>query len=168
MVGTRVDERHDWTLAPDVSLADPAPPGRQTLMAVRSPRLARRAAAGFPAEHILDDVVEMVTDRTYRLVGRGGKTVNINGRRADLRVIETALQAAVPAASPVCLLVDDPVRGEWYEVRAHGGPGEVQAVEEAAIRLLPSWQAPRAIRAAPPPAARQRPPVPLNPNPCER
>ncbi|MEU5184435.1 AMP-binding protein [Streptomyces longwoodensis] len=148
MVGRRTHEQDDWTLAPDVSLAAPAVPGRQALLAVRSPRLARPAGGGFPSEHVLDDVVETVGPRTYRLVGRGGRTVNINGRRADLRAIETTLRAAVPTAAPVCLLVDDPVRGEWYEVRTHGGPRARRAVEEAALRLLPAWQAPRAVRTA--------------------
>ncbi|MET8946171.1 class I adenylate-forming enzyme family protein [Streptomyces sp. NPDC004542] len=145
MVGRRTHEHDDWTLAPDVSLADPSVPGQQALLAVRSPRLARPAGGDFPSEHVLDDVVETVDARTYRLVGRGGKTVNINGRRADLRAIEATLRTAVPTAAPVCLLVDDPVRGEWYEVRTHGGPPERQAVEEAALRLLPPWQAPRAV-----------------------
>ncbi|MFI6624952.1 AMP-binding protein [Streptomyces sp. NPDC050528] len=148
MVGLREDDRHEWTLAPDVSFAEPPVPGRRELLAVRSPRLARPAGGGFPARHVLDDVVEPTGDRTYRLVGRGGRIVNINGRRADLRAIEESLRAAVPAASPVCLLVDDPVRGEWYEVLTSGDPGAQQAVEEAALRLLPRWQAPRVIRAA--------------------
>ncbi|MFJ9348601.1 hypothetical protein [Streptomyces sp. NPDC101237] len=111
MIGQRTDENGDWTLAPDVSLAGPTVPGRQALLAVRSPRLARPTGGGFPTEHVLDDVVETVDSRTYRLVGPGGKTVNINGRRADLRAIEATLRAAVPTASPVCLLVEDPVRG---------------------------------------------------------
>ncbi|MFB7513151.1 AMP-binding protein [Streptomyces sp. NPDC056144] len=153
MVGWRTDEREDWTLAPDVSLAgslagSPAAapvPGRRTLLAVRSPRLARPAGGDPPAEHLLDDVVETVDARTYRLVGRGGKTVNINGRRADLRAIEATLRTAVPGAAPVCLLVDDPVRGEWYEVHIRGGLQERQAVEDAANLLLPAWQAPRAV-----------------------
>ncbi|MFF3377453.1 AMP-binding protein [Streptomyces sp. NPDC002680] len=147
MVGLREDDRQDWTLAPDVSLTEPPVPGRQALLSVRGPRLARPAGGGFPTEHTLDDVVETTGDRTYRLVGRGGRIVNINGRRADLRAVENSLRAAVPAAAPVCLLVDDPVRGEWYEVLTRGGPEARQAVEEAAFRLLPHWQTPRAVRA---------------------
>lgn len=137
------------TRAPSIHCPRPRPPaGRRRAVVLVAAQPVRRSTgpvrtAGGHAQHR----TAAVRRPRGPLVGRGGRIVNINGRRADLRAVESSLRAAVPAAAPVCLLVDAPVRGEWCEVLARGGPEARQAVEEAAFRLLPHWQTPRAVRA---------------------
>ncbi|WP_426361967.1 AMP-binding protein [Streptomyces sp. E-08] len=150
MVGTRADGRWDFALAPDVtfaarrevSVAAPSP----VPLAVRSPRIAVRTEGPPAPEHVLDDLVTVTGPRTYRLAGRRGGLIKINGRRAGLADIEAVLRGSVPGADLRCVAVPDPVRGEWYEVLVDGTERERRTVAAAALRALPAWQAPRAVR----------------------
>ncbi|MGW0028717.1 acyl-CoA synthetase [Streptomyces sp. NPDC003314] len=167
MIGTRTDGAPDWELAPDVSFAGPAVPGHRAPLSVHSPRLARRDDAPPGQRHVLDDLVEVTGPRSYRLVGRLGGLLKINGRRADLSAVETALRAAVPDVVLRCVLVPDEVRGEWYEVHVDGGETARNAVA-AATRALPDWQVPRAVRTAPLTSGPGRTPGPTAPPVEER
>ncbi|NYI06949.1 AMP-binding protein [Allostreptomyces psammosilenae] len=157
MIAVRTTEDGEFALADDVELTPGLAPGRTVPLSVRGARLARPDGGPPPVDHVLDDLVRVTGPRAYRLVGRAGRIVKIDGRRADLAAVEATLRAAVPGLELACVLVPDPVRGEWYEVRVRGSLEQRRAVVDAAARLLPAWQAPRAVLTEPhPPRRRSR------------
>jgi hypothetical protein len=120
-----------------------AGPGPHQLR-ISSPRIAARPGRPPAAEHELDDVVEIVDDRTFRWIGRSSRLVKVNGRRVNLDRVADTLRAAVTDVSLDCRPHPDDLRGEWYAVLVDD-PRAVTAVA-AACRRLPSWQQPSAVR----------------------
>jgi acyl-coenzyme A synthetase/AMP-(fatty) acid ligase len=160
LVGVRRAVDADWELAEDVSFADddPAPSrpvGDIRQPRIRSPRLGELAGHGQATEHTLDDIVEVTGARTYRLTGRRQRLVKIDGRRVDMTDVERALRRDTHL-DVSCDLVRDTIRGEWYDVLVIGGERERLAVAAAVERLLPTKDAPRAVRAVPSASAAAR------------
>lgn len=111
-----------WTLFDDVVLAGlhHCPEVVQPLN-VRSPRLARRSARDpVPTEHQMDDLVRVLTTRTFLFDGRRARTVNIDGCRCDLDKVEQLLRQWVPKAEVLCVPHRDPIRGENFRVEVSG------------------------------------------------
>ncbi|MFF0744448.1 AMP-binding protein [Streptomyces sp. NPDC004111] len=128
-----------WTLFPDVEFdAHPDAPldarpdagtetspgtentdgtdGTAVPLVIRSPRLARRPAEPRPAHWPTGDLVEPVGPRTFRLVGRVGRLVKVNGRRINLDESEHILRAAVRCEDLALVAVDDAMTGEQIDL----------------------------------------------------
>jgi acyl-coenzyme A synthetase/AMP-(fatty) acid ligase len=145
LVATRREpHRPIWTLAPDVRFGSAMPVGREGQLRVRSPRIAAQPGQPPPTEYELDDIVEVVDERTFRWVGRSSRLVKVNGRRVNLDQVTDVLRDAVPDMPIICRPHPDELRGEWFAVLV-GDPRAVPAVATA-CRQLPSWQRPSAIR----------------------
>jgi acyl-coenzyme A synthetase/AMP-(fatty) acid ligase len=115
-----------WRLLPDVDLV--VEPGiRDQLLHVRSPRLARRAnMPAPPATMRLDDLVRIVDERHFELLGRVTRLIKVNGRRCRLDHVERVLSDSFPWLDPVCVAVRDPLRGEHYELFYSHKEGDVR------------------------------------------
>lgn len=121
-----------WTLLPDVDLledptAEAFGPGTRRLH-VRSARLARPGGTAEPPSAVLlDDVIRLLDERRFVFLGRASRLIKINGKRCDLDQIEKWIyrNIGIPVA---CLPVDDPVRGEHYELfyAAEGAGGDAE------------------------------------------
>ncbi|NRQ37773.1 acyl--CoA ligase [Nonomuraea sp. NN258] len=146
LVGRRSRHTDDWRPAPDVTLAT-EPDGR---LRVTSPRIARRD--GEPAgpagmrDTVLDDLVTVNPDQTFRWLGRANRLIKINGRRVHLDQVESALRDLVPGATLWCRAEPDAVRGEWFSVLVTESD-RVEAVRTA-CRTLPAAARPRTVAAA--------------------
>jgi acyl-CoA synthetase (AMP-forming)/AMP-acid ligase II len=104
-----------WTLWSDVEFAGMVP-GEEGALTVRSPRLAFPPDAEPPARWVADDLVVPLDERTFRLVGRVGRLVKVNGRRIDLDAAEQVLRAAVDCVDLALVPVRDEVIGEHVEL----------------------------------------------------
>jgi acyl-coenzyme A synthetase/AMP-(fatty) acid ligase len=146
LVGWRSDPAADWAAAADVVLAT-EPDGR---LRVTSPRIAYRGGDSAPPElmrdTVLDDLVTVHPDQTFRWLGRASRLLKINGQRVHLGQVEAQLRAAVPAAEVWCRPETDPVRGEWFSVLVDRDD-QVDAVRSA-CRALPAAATPRTVRVA--------------------
>jgi acyl-coenzyme A synthetase/AMP-(fatty) acid ligase len=125
----RHGEPPPWTLFPDVSFAvpNPAPPTDEVLLAVRSPRLAFRPGGRPPDQWTADDIVEPLDARTFRLVGRAGRLVKVNGRRVNLDVAEHAVRAVLDCTDLALAPIADAVIGEHVELLIALRPGTALA-----------------------------------------
>ena len=140
LVGWRTDHTDSWHPASDVTLAI-EPDGR---LRVAGPRIASRD--GRPAsDTVLDDLVVLNPDGTFRWLGRATRLLKVNGLRVHLDQIEATLRAAVPGADIRCHAESDPVRGEWFSVIA--SDAHIEAVRSA-CGTLPAASRPRTVRAA--------------------
>ncbi|ONI76001.1 hypothetical protein ALI144C_35385 [Actinosynnema sp. ALI-1.44] len=98
-----------WQLFGDVTV-DIAGQGERPLV-VRSPRLAGNAPS-----HQMDDFVEPVGDRRFRLTGRRSRLVKVNGRRLNLDELEVALRAVLRCADLALVPTTDAMIGEHVEL----------------------------------------------------
>jgi acyl-coenzyme A synthetase/AMP-(fatty) acid ligase len=147
LVATRRDPpRPVWTLAPDVRFGAGMPTAGDAPLRVRSPRIAGSHGRPPAAEHELDDIVEILDDRTYGWIGRRSRLVKVNGRRVNLDQVTDALAEAAPDVRFTCRPHADELRGEWFSVLVDD-PRALSAVR-AACRRLPAWQQPSVIRLA--------------------
>ncbi|MET0233717.1 MAG: class I adenylate-forming enzyme family protein [Kibdelosporangium sp.] len=114
-----------WTLFPDVSFAEPgmADVREEIPLAVRSPRMAFRPGEQPPPEWVADDLVVPLDARTFRLVGRTGRLVKVNGRRINLDEAEHAVRAVLHCADLALVPVTDDVIGEHVELLVVLEPG---------------------------------------------
>ncbi|MFJ7075535.1 hypothetical protein [Streptomyces sp. NPDC098781] len=106
-----------WTLFPDVTRVDGDAPGDEGAvpLVIRSPRLGHRPGEPQPAEWHTGDLVEPLDDRTFRLVGRIGRLVKVNGRRVNLDETEHRLRARLHCADLALVPVSDPMIGEHVD-----------------------------------------------------
>lgn len=127
-----------WTLFPDVSFADPGIAGAEVPLAVRSPRLAFRPGERPPDRWLADDVIVPVDARTFRLVGRSGRLVKVNGRRINLDEAEHAVRAVLDCADLALMPITDDVVGEHVDLVVALKPGTKLSEMDlpAAIRKL--------------------------------
>lgn len=145
LVGYRRTPDAPWTPAPDVALAAEPVSGR---LIVRGPRIASRAGRPPRTCALMEDVVSLAPDGTFRWRGRSSRLLKINGRRVYLDQVESALRSSVPDAVARCEPDTDERRGEWFDVLVdNADPGSLAEVE-LACRALPGWQQPRKVRAA--------------------
>ena len=96
---------------------------------------------------VLEDVVTLRPDRTFRWVGRASRLLKVNGRRVYLDQVEAALRAAVPDAVTRCEQDRDPQRGEWFDVVVDPTGRQGFREVERACQSLPAYQRPRLVRA---------------------
>ena len=144
LVATRHAADAVWSPAPDVTLHTEVGTGR---LVVASPRIAHRPGTPAQTEAVLEDVVTLHPDGTFRWVGRASRLLKVNGRRVYLDQVEATLRAAVPDAVTRCEPDRDPQRGEWFDVVVDStGRRGVRAVERA-CQALPAYQRPRLVRA---------------------
>jgi acyl-coenzyme A synthetase/AMP-(fatty) acid ligase len=133
-------EPPSWTLFPDVSFAEPAMADvrEEIPLAVRSPRMAFQPGEQPPPRWVADDLVVPVDDRTFRLVGRSGRLVKVNGRRINLDDAEHAVRAVLGCADLALVPVADEVIGEHVELLVVLEPGtELSELDlPAAVRRL--------------------------------
>jgi acyl-coenzyme A synthetase/AMP-(fatty) acid ligase len=132
-----------WQAFPDVTLIrDAGAPADGTEdLVVRGPRLARPAVTRRPPDRwATGDLVRFTGPRTFRLVGRSGSLLKVNGRRVHLTRVEERLRAALPGTECVALpLPGDPLAGEGYAVfwARRGGRAGVADIR-AALRDFPA------------------------------
>jgi acyl-coenzyme A synthetase/AMP-(fatty) acid ligase len=119
----RTGEPPDWTLFPDVTFAESGTPGDEVPLVVRSPRLAFRQGDGPPDRWLADDLVIPLDTRTFRLVGRSGRLVKVNGRRINLDEAEHAVRAVLDCADLALVPVTDEKIGENVELLVVTRPG---------------------------------------------
>ncbi|MFI0979463.1 AMP-binding protein [Streptomyces sp. NPDC021093] len=116
-----------WTLFPDVSFrTDPHPAeagGSAAELVIRSPRLGHETGRPRPADWRTGDLVEPVDARTFRLVGRVGRLVKVNGRRINLDEREHVLRAAVDCEDLALVAVGDAMTGEQIDLHVVPAPG---------------------------------------------
>ncbi|KUL55234.1 acetyl-CoA synthetase [Streptomyces sp. NRRL F-4489] len=145
-----------WTLFPDVAFApgedgtDPGTgPGTAVPLVIRSPRLATRPGHPAPAAWPTGDLVEPLDDRSFRLLGRVGRLVKVNGQRINLDEAEHALRARLDCADLALVPVSDPMIGEHVDLyvvpRPGGGP---DALDLSAVRAVLGAR-PRAVHTVP-------------------
>lgn len=129
-----------WTLFPDVSFAAPGQtrPDEEVPLVVRSPRLAFRPGARPPEQWLADDIILPLEARTFRLVGRSGRLVKVNGRRINLDEAEHAVRTVLDCADLALVPVADELIGEHVELLVVLKPGAELADLDlpAAIRRL--------------------------------
>lgn len=142
LVGWRSRPTGDWSPAPDVTLAE-VPDGR---LRVTGPRIARREGERARPSTVLDDLVTVNPDQTFRWHGRAGHLLKVNGRRVHLDQVEAVLRTAVPGVTLWCRPERDPVRGEWFCVLVTSAD-QVEAVRSACAALPPVAR-PRTVRVA--------------------
>lgn len=118
----RAGEPPAWTLFPDVSFAPTGVEGAEGAdgaavpLVIRSPRLAHRPGESAPDAWPTGDLVEPLDDRAFRLVGRVGRLVKVNGRRINLDEAEHALRARVDCADLALVATHDPMIGEHVDL----------------------------------------------------
>jgi hypothetical protein len=144
-----------FTLAPDVSFAPGMPLDRVGRLAVSSQRLA---IGDHGEASTMDDVVQVLSARTYLLMGRT-RLVKVNGRRIDLEVVERQLRSAVPDVPLACEPVPHAIRGEWFDVLVEG-PESARRRVDVASRVLSAAHPPRAVRRVPRVSAPRHLPAP--------
>lgn len=129
-----------WTLFRDVSFADPdvAVVDEEVPLVVRSPRLAFRPGDRPPARWRSDDWIKPLDGRSFRLVGRTGRLVKVNGRRINLDEAEHAVRGVLDCADLALRPVPDNLIGEHVELHIVLKPGtELSGLDlPAAIRQL--------------------------------
>ncbi|WP_030615925.1 long-chain fatty acid--CoA ligase [Streptomyces sclerotialus] len=137
-----------WTLFPDVTYAperagtgqDGAGPadGPAVPLVIRSPRLASRPGEPAPPEWHTGDLVEPLDERSFRLLGRVGRLVKVNGQRINLDEAEHALRARLDCADLALVPVHDPMIGEHVDlyVVPRPGAGTADADPSAARAVL--------------------------------
>jgi|HubBroStandDraft_1064217.scaffolds.fasta_scaffold06639_3 acyl-coenzyme A synthetase/AMP-(fatty) acid ligase len=130
-----------WQLLSDVDFVAPSPDEKP--LTVRSPRIARPAGALAPSKtHPLTDIVKVIDDRHFELIGRQSRLVKVNGVRCDLNRVENLVRAALPGVDVVCVGVQDSVRGEHYDLYHVAGAdpriaGQIRAALSRAPDLVP-------------------------------
>lgn len=112
-------EPPEWTLFPDVEFAyadsfDRI--GAEDVLKVRSSRLAARPGELPPDSWTADDRVEVLGNRTFRLIGRTGRLAKINGRRLNLDEAEYQLSSVLECEDLAILPVFDDMIGEHIEL----------------------------------------------------
>ncbi|WP_416963203.1 acyl-CoA synthetase [Streptomyces sp. Agncl-13] len=109
-----------WQALPDVSFVRaPGPPaGAAEELVVRSPRLARPESGTRPPDRwATGDLVEFTGPRAFRLVGRSGSLIKVNGVKVHLARVDEQLNARLPQAECATLpLSGDSIAGEGYVV----------------------------------------------------
>ncbi|MER7109341.1 AMP-binding protein [Streptomyces sp. NPDC000229] len=134
-----------WSLFPDVTFApgdtydpnppnhprNPNPPGGPATPAtpdeaeltectvplvIRSPRLGHRPGEPRPDHWYTGDLVEPLDARTFRLAGRVGRLVKVNGRRINLDEMEHTLRARVDCEDLALVAVSDRMTGEQIDL----------------------------------------------------
>ncbi|HEY0805742.1 MAG TPA: long-chain fatty acid--CoA ligase, partial [Pseudonocardiaceae bacterium] len=112
--------------------------GAEVALVVRSSRLAFRPGARPPSRWPADDVIVPIDARTFRLVGRSGRLVKVNGRRINLDEAEYAVRAVLDCADLALVPIIDDVTGEHVELIVVLKPGtELSELDlPAAIRRL--------------------------------
>ncbi|QUQ68819.1 AMP-binding protein [Kutzneria sp. CA-103260] len=145
------DDVPPWTLLPDVTFARDGADTEQ-LLAVRSPRLARREdMVATPDQWRTQDVVRLVDDRHFDFIGRTSRLVKINGVRVDIGVVERLVAATFPDVDVACVPVVDETRGEHYELCYAGRddePGMIARLMEV-IASDGGTPVPRTVRRVP-------------------
>ncbi|PBC83962.1 MULTISPECIES: class I adenylate-forming enzyme family protein [unclassified Streptomyces] len=139
----REGEPPAWTLFPDVRLAaadadgDGAEDGTAVPLVIRSPRLAHRPGEPVPQQWRTGDLVEPLDERTFRLLGRIGRLVKVNGRRINLDEAEHLLRATLDCADLGLLAVDAPMIGEHIDLYVVPRPGTgPDGVDLAPVRAI--------------------------------
>ncbi|MFB7631986.1 AMP-binding protein [Streptomyces sp. NPDC056149] len=128
-----------WTLFPDVTFAPDqdgtaptgtahggtahAPREAGVPLVIRSPRLANRPGEPRPQQWRTGDLVEPLDARTFRLLGRVGRLVKVNGQRINLDEAEQALRARLDCADLALVPVNDPMIGEHFDLHVVPRPG---------------------------------------------
>jgi acyl-coenzyme A synthetase/AMP-(fatty) acid ligase len=146
----REGEPPDWTLFPDVSFAHPEvsfahperPEGTEEVpLVVRGPRLAFRPGEPPLDSWTADDRIQVLGERSFRLTGRAGRLVKVNGRRINLDQAESAMRAELDCADLALVPVTDDVIGEHVELlvvlrpgTALSGIGLAEAFRHAGLR----------------------------------
>ncbi|MGE7389139.1 AMP-binding protein [Streptomyces sp. NPDC004126] len=111
--------------------------GTAVPLVIRSPRLAHLPGEPAPREWSTGDLVEPVDARTFRLLGRTGRLVKINGQRINLDEAEHTLRARLDCADLALVPVNDPMIGEHVDLYLVPRAGERPAgAELAAVRAV--------------------------------
>ncbi|WP_338776435.1 acyl-CoA synthetase [Streptomyces sp. DG1A-41] len=133
-----------WQAFPDVSFVREAgtPPGAAEELVVRGPRLARPESGTLPPDRwATGDLVEFTGPRAFRLIGRSGSLVKVNGIKVHLARVDERLKALLPGAECVALPLDgDSLAGEGYAVYWAGRGDDTVGVADvrAALEDFPS------------------------------
>ncbi|GAA1925724.1 hypothetical protein GCM10009837_58860 [Streptomyces durmitorensis] len=132
-----------WQAFPDVSFVRDvgAPAERTAELLVRSPRLARPESGTRPPDRwATGDLVRFTGPRTFRLLGRSGSLIKVNGIKVHLARVDERLNARLPQAECVALpLPDDSLAGEGYAVLWSGRDNGVGLADiRAALRDFPA------------------------------
>lgn len=144
----REGEPPDWTLFPDVSFAGPLGTDEVPL-AVRGPRLAFRPGEPPPETWTTDDLIEVLGERSFRLAGRTGRLVKLNGRRINLDEAESAMRAGLDCADLALVPVADDMIGEHVELLVVLRPGTVLSGIGLADAFTRAGLRPKGVRAVP-------------------
>ncbi|MFE7312916.1 AMP-binding protein [Streptomyces sp. NPDC057555] len=142
-----------WTLFPDVAFAPDqdgaaadgttadgtADPDRAAAvpLVIRSPRLAARPGEPSPDRWRTGDLVEPLDARSFRLLGRVGRLVKVNGQRINLDEAEGALRARLDCADLALVPVNDPMIGEHVDLYVVPRPGTgPDGIDHSAARAV--------------------------------
>ncbi|MCK9868091.1 acyl--CoA ligase [Nocardiopsis dassonvillei] len=128
-----------WRLFDDVRFDESMGrgPGERRL-ALHGPRVVRPPGSADGAPVLMDDYVEVLGERRFRLVGRRDRLVKVNGYRIDLRQAEDELQTVIDCSDLALLPRRDEVIGEHFDlllVRGEDGAPDREALERAVARL---------------------------------
>ena len=130
------DSATPWTLFSGVTMERGAGSGPEVPLRVVTPWRAR-AADGSVARHWeTGDLVEIIDESRFVLRGRIGRLVKINGRRVDLLQVEEQLRSTVACSDVACVLIQDELRGESFDVLIAGVHGEAEQSVRAALSGL--------------------------------
>ncbi|MFF7361717.1 acyl-CoA synthetase [Streptomyces sp. NPDC008125] len=133
-----------WQVFPDVTCVRAAGAGQGEELVVRSPRLARpENEPRPPAKWSTGDLVDFLGPGAFRLVGRSGSLLKVNGVKVHLAEVARQLSARLPDTDcAVMPLPGDPLAGEGYAVFWSCGPrrarGDTLADIRSALRGFPS------------------------------
>ncbi|QFQ99386.1 long-chain fatty acid--CoA ligase [Streptomyces phaeolivaceus] len=152
----RADEPPAWTLFPDVSFADPGTdteagtePDAAVPLVIRSPRIGFRPGEPRPEEWRTGDLVERLDERTFRLAGRIGRLVKVNGRRINLDEAEHTLRAEIDCEDLALVTVDDRMIGEHIDLFVVARTGTEEAGTDLAPVLTHLGVRPRKVHVVP-------------------
>jgi acyl-coenzyme A synthetase/AMP-(fatty) acid ligase len=138
----------NWTLFPDVSFAVPPDPGTAEVpLVVRSPRIACLPGEPPPDTWTTDDRIQVLGERTFRLAGRSGRLLKLNGRRINLDEAESAMRAELDCADLALVPVADDMIGEHAELLVVLRPGTALSDIGLAEAFTRAGLRPKGVRA---------------------
>ncbi|MBB5958527.1 acyl-coenzyme A synthetase/AMP-(fatty) acid ligase [Saccharothrix tamanrassetensis] len=143
-----------WTLFPDVSFAGPAAAGSGTEddevpLVVTSPRLAFKPGQPPLSTWEADDRIRPLDHRTFRLTGRTGRLVKVNGRRINLDEAEYSLRAVLACADLALVPISDQMIGEHVELLIVPNDGTELSDLDLSAAFAQLGVRPKSVRAVP-------------------
>jgi len=120
LIATRIrpgSEDASWHLAPDVTFTNSQfSRTEEVSLEIQSPRIAWNEEGDLANTWKSDDFVYILDNRRFDFHGRRNSLVKVNGQRVHLTYIEEILRLALSCNDLACIVRQDDLRGEDFDV----------------------------------------------------